>query len=76
MEWEWQIYRARRLRSGLDIRVLLSDSVQSAPTADVVLRLVATRRKQDAKRYVRCNPWRSIGIAAGAGFLLGALSAR
>ncbi|WP_407945617.1 glycine zipper domain-containing protein [Paraburkholderia elongata] len=25
---------------------------------------------------MRCNPWRSIGIAAGAGFLLGALSAR
>lgn len=30
----------------------------------------------NAERYVRRNPWRSIGIAAGAGFLLGVLSTR
>ncbi len=30
----------------------------------------------NTERYVRRNPWRSIGIAAGVGFLLGALSAR
>jgi ElaB/YqjD/DUF883 family membrane-anchored ribosome-binding protein len=30
----------------------------------------------NTERYVRRNPWRSIGIAAGVGFLLGVLSAR
>ncbi|MFL9882736.1 DUF883 family protein [Paraburkholderia agricolaris] len=29
-----------------------------------------------AERYVRHNPWRSLGMAAGAGFLLGVLAAR
>ena len=28
------------------------------------------------ERYVRHNPWRSIAIAAGVGFLLGVLTAR
>jgi len=28
------------------------------------------------ERYVRHNPWRSIAIAAGAGFVLGVLAAR
>jgi ElaB/YqjD/DUF883 family membrane-anchored ribosome-binding protein len=28
------------------------------------------------ERYVRHNPWRAIGIAAGVGFLLGVLTAR
>jgi ElaB/YqjD/DUF883 family membrane-anchored ribosome-binding protein len=30
----------------------------------------------NTKQYVRHNPWRAIGIAAGVGFLLGVLSAR
>lgn len=30
----------------------------------------------NTERYVRHNPWRSIGIAAGVGFLLGVLTAR
>lgn len=40
----------------------------------------AQRRYRSAtvntERYVRRNPWRTIGIAAGVGFLLGVLSAR
>ena len=30
----------------------------------------------NTERYVRQNPWRSIGIAAGVGFVLGVLTAR
>ncbi|MFM0739462.1 DUF883 family protein [Paraburkholderia xenovorans] len=30
----------------------------------------------NTERYVRLNPWRSIGIAAGVGFLLGVLTTR
>jgi ElaB/YqjD/DUF883 family membrane-anchored ribosome-binding protein len=30
----------------------------------------------NTERYVRHNPWRSIGIAVGVGFLLGVLTAR
>jgi ElaB/YqjD/DUF883 family membrane-anchored ribosome-binding protein len=30
----------------------------------------------NTERYVRRNPWRSIGIAAGVGFVLGVLTAR
>ncbi|ASW00189.1 DUF883 family protein [Paraburkholderia aromaticivorans] len=30
----------------------------------------------NAERYVRRNPWRSIGIAAGVGFVLGILTTR
>jgi ElaB/YqjD/DUF883 family membrane-anchored ribosome-binding protein len=30
----------------------------------------------NTERYVRHNPWRAIGIAAGVGFLLGVLTAR
>lgn len=30
----------------------------------------------NAERYVRRNPWRSLGMAAGAGFLLGVIAAR
>src|ERR1700743_2333 len=30
----------------------------------------------NTERYVRRNPWRSIGIAASVGFLLGVLSTR
>lgn len=29
-----------------------------------------------AERYVRRNPWQAVGIAAGVGFLLGALTKR
>ncbi|MFL9864346.1 DUF883 family protein [Paraburkholderia fungorum] len=30
----------------------------------------------NTERYVRRNPWRSLGMAAGTGFLLGVLTAR
>jgi ElaB/YqjD/DUF883 family membrane-anchored ribosome-binding protein len=30
----------------------------------------------NAERYVRHNPWQSVGIAAGVGFLIGVLAAR
>ncbi|MFM0240385.1 ElaB/YgaM/YqjD family protein [Paraburkholderia phytofirmans] len=30
----------------------------------------------NTERYVRQNPWRSIGIAAGVGFVLGVLTTR
>ncbi|VVD27616.1 conserved protein of unknown function [Paraburkholderia dioscoreae] len=30
----------------------------------------------NTERYVRHNPWRSIGIAAGVGFVLGVLTTR
>ena len=34
------------------------------------------RYARDASRYVRDNPWQSIGIAAGVGLLLGLLIGR
>ncbi|NPT41151.1 DUF883 family protein [Paraburkholderia sp. 1N] len=51
------------------MRVLLRDPVQS------------TQRRYRAatvntERYVRRNPWRSIGIAAGVGLLRSVLSTR
>jgi ElaB/YqjD/DUF883 family membrane-anchored ribosome-binding protein len=52
------------------------DSEAESPPADVRSeKLVADFRTlvADADKYVHDNPWRAVGIAAFAGFILGAL---
>jgi ElaB/YqjD/DUF883 family membrane-anchored ribosome-binding protein len=59
-----------RLRQHVDAaREALETAQQDAQTR--------YRQKVDsAERYVRDNPWQSLGIAAGAGFLVGILVSR
>ncbi len=63
-----------------DLRVKLQDHLTSArhSLADAQA-AVAERTKQVARAtddYVHDNPWRSIGIAAGIGFIVGLLIGR
>lgn len=52
-----------------DVREALKDAEDFA-------REQATRAAKGADRWVHRNPWQAVGIAAGAGILLGFLSAR
>lgn len=66
---------------GVDaLRTRLGSHVDSVQTALADAQQSAQRRYRAAtlgtERYVRHNPWRALGIAAGVGFLLGVLSAR
>lgn len=58
----------------------LTDSLADARKRVIELEaLVVERTKVAAKatdRYVNENPWKSVGVAAGVGFLLGLLSNR
>jgi ElaB/YqjD/DUF883 family membrane-anchored ribosome-binding protein len=59
-----------RLRTHVDsVQSALSDAQSSAQ------RRYRTATFQTG-RYVRRNPWRTLGIAAGVGFLFGVLTAR
>ena len=62
------------------LRERLSTHVDSLQAALGDAQNAAQRRYRVAavntERYVRHNPWRAIGIAAGVGFLLGVLAAR
>lgn len=48
---------------------------ESPPNADSTEKLVADLRAlvADAEKYAHENPWHAVGIAALAGFVLGAL---
>ncbi|MBP0591627.1 DUF883 domain-containing protein [Paraburkholderia sp. LEh10] len=66
---------------GLDaLRERLRTHVDSVQTALADAQSSAQRRYRSAtlqtERYVRENPWQSLGIAAGVGFLVGLLAAR
>ncbi|SOE69918.1 Membrane-anchored ribosome-binding protein, inhibits growth in stationary phase, ElaB/YqjD/DUF883 family [Burkholderia sp. OK233] len=63
---------ALRERLGAHVETLQSALGDAQHTAQQRYRAAAV----NTERYVRRNPWRSIGIAAGAGFLLGVLSTR
>ncbi len=66
---------------GLDaLRERLRTHVDSVQHALADAQTSAQRRYRSAtvqtERYVRQNPWQSLGIAAGIGFALGLLAAR
>src|SRR5258708_32540391 len=61
-----------RERLGAHVETLQAARGDAQQTAQQRYRAAAV----NTERYVRRNPWRSIGIAAGAGFLLGVLSTR
>ncbi|CAN7387847.1 DUF883 family protein [Paraburkholderia hospita] len=67
---------------GLDaLRERLRTHVDSVQNALADAQTSAQRRYRSAtavqtERYVRQNPWQSLGIAAGVGFVLGMLAAR
>jgi ElaB/YqjD/DUF883 family membrane-anchored ribosome-binding protein len=66
---------------GLDaLRERLRTHVESVQNALAEAQTSAQRRYRSAtvqtERYVRQNPWQSLGIAAGVGFVLGMLAAR
>jgi ElaB/YqjD/DUF883 family membrane-anchored ribosome-binding protein len=66
---------------GLDaLRERLRAHVDTLRTALADAQLAAQRGYRSAtvqtERYVRQNPWQALGMAAGAGFLLGLLAAR
>ncbi len=61
---------ADRLRSGVErLRERMSDIERK-------LQHQVTRAAGDADRYVHDHPWRIVGVAAGAAFLMGLLIAR
>jgi ElaB/YqjD/DUF883 family membrane-anchored ribosome-binding protein len=63
-----------------EARQRAAESVRQAKARLADVEEEALRRAQalaaDAEEYVRGNPWQSIGIAAGAGLLLGLLISR
>lgn len=66
---------------GLDaLRERLRTHVDSVQAALADAQNSAQRRYRSAtiqtERYVRQNPWQSLGIAAGVGFVLGLLASR
>ena len=52
-----------------DMKLVISD-------AEVVLRERAQQAARDTEEYVRDNPWRAIGVAAGIGLVLGMILSR
>jgi ElaB/YqjD/DUF883 family membrane-anchored ribosome-binding protein len=56
----------------------MDTDAESPPTDVRSEKLVADLRAlvADAEKYVHENPWRAVGIAAFAGFVLGALVSR
>jgi ElaB/YqjD/DUF883 family membrane-anchored ribosome-binding protein len=62
------------------LRTRLLSHVDSLRAALADAQAVAQRSYRSAtvqtERYVRRNPWQALGMAAGIGFLLGALAAR
>jgi ElaB/YqjD/DUF883 family membrane-anchored ribosome-binding protein len=60
-----------------EVRAKAEDSVRQARTRLDALHKDATQRTKealgDAEEYVRTNPWKSVGIAAGIGLIVGML---
>jgi ElaB/YqjD/DUF883 family membrane-anchored ribosome-binding protein len=62
------------------VRTKAADTVAAMKTrvagAEVALRGKARQASKMADDYVRENPWRNLGVAAGAGLLIGLLIGR
>ncbi|MCC6658595.1 MAG: DUF883 domain-containing protein [Rhodocyclaceae bacterium] len=63
-----------------DLRAKLQDHLHSARTSLAEAQAAVMERTKEVARatddYVHDNPWRSIGIAAGIGFIIGLLIGR
>ncbi|WP_296256299.1 MULTISPECIES: DUF883 family protein [unclassified Pseudomonas] len=63
-----------------ELRDQINESLLRARETLSVAQAALRERSQEAvvatEEYVQANPWQSVGIAAGAGFLLGLLATR
>ena len=78
-----ELLRATANQAGEKIGVArerIQDSIHQAKVkladAEVVLRERAQQAARDTEEYVRDNPWRAIGVAAGIGLVLGMILSR
>jgi ElaB/YqjD/DUF883 family membrane-anchored ribosome-binding protein len=78
-----ELLRATASQAGERIGVArerIQDSINQAKTKLADVQALAMERAQQAARYseeyVRDNPWRAIGIAAGIGLVLGIILSR
>ena len=78
-----ELLRATANQAGEKIGVArerIQDSIHQAKVkladAEVVLRERAQQAARDTDEYVRDNPWRAIGVAAGIGLVLGIILSR
>jgi ElaB/YqjD/DUF883 family membrane-anchored ribosome-binding protein len=78
-----ELLRATANQAGEKIGVArerIQDSIHQAKVkladAEVVVRERAQQAARDTEEYVRDNPWRAIGVAAGIGLVLGLILSR
>jgi ElaB/YqjD/DUF883 family membrane-anchored ribosome-binding protein len=78
-----ELLRATASQAGEKIGVArerIQDSIHQAKVklaeTEAVLRERAQQVARDGEEYVRDNPWRAIGIAAGIGLVLGLILSR
>ena len=78
-----ELLRATANQAGEKIGVArerIQDSIHQAKVkladAEVILRERAQQAARDTEEYVRDNPWRAIGVAAGIGLVLGLILSR
>jgi ElaB/YqjD/DUF883 family membrane-anchored ribosome-binding protein len=78
-----ELLRATASQAGEKIgaaRERIQDSLHQAKVkladAEAIVRERAQQAARDGEEYVRDNPWRAIGIAAGIGLVLGIILSR
>ena len=78
-----ELLRATASQAGEKIGVArerIQDSLHQAKVkladAEAIVRERAQQAARDGEEYVRDNPWRAIGIAAGIGLVLGIILSR
>ena len=78
-----ELLRATATQAGEKIglaRERIQDSLHQAKVkladAEAIVRERAQQAARDGEEYVRDNPWRAIGIAAGIGLVLGIILSR
>lgn len=78
-----ELLRATASQAGekiTEIRLRAEANLQSAKARLVIAEAAIVERTKAAARatddYVRANPWRAVGIAAGAGLVIGLLVGR
>jgi ElaB/YqjD/DUF883 family membrane-anchored ribosome-binding protein len=78
-----ELLRATATQAGEKIGVArerIQDSIHQAKVklaeTEAVVRERAQQAARDGEEYVRDNPWRAVGIAAGVGLVLGLILAR
>jgi ElaB/YqjD/DUF883 family membrane-anchored ribosome-binding protein len=78
-----ELLRATATQAGEKIGVArerIQDSIQQAKVklaeTEAALRQRAQQAAREGEEYVRDNPWRAVGIAAGIGLVLGLILSR